>query len=248
MASFEIDVLQLLSGKSVKITDKITYTQPTLQDVIKFGEEEYYHILSNLTAIPSDMKSILWDAGIDWMQFSDIELFYALTRQIPKEKTGIFFPNLDFSKFILLKTSEMDIIMYDQHNDIKIDMFVFSKMQSCLCKSHGIKKKVEKAGNKFTKQILIEEDRHNRELNKDKPFKSNLYGMISAMVNYSGFKYSYKDVWDLTMFQFMDAVQRTRLIDSTNHLLSGVYAGTIDAKKIRNEKFNWMREIHADNE
>ena len=42
----------------------------------------------------------------------------------------------------------------------------------------------------------------------------------------------------------MDAVQRARLIDSTNHLLNGVYAGTVDSKKIKNEKFNWMREVH----
>lgn len=246
MAVVGIDTLSLLSGKSVRITDKITYAQPTLQDVIKFGEREYYHILSNLTAIPSDMKSILWDIGIDWMEFSDIELFYALASQIPQEKTNIFFPNIDFSKFILIETENCGKILYDRINDIKIDFFVFAKMQDCLCKSHGIKKKVEKAGNKYTKQVLIDEDRQNRELNKDKEFKSNLYGLVSAMVNYSGFKYGYKDVWDLTMFQFMDAVQRARLIDSTNHLLNGVYAGTIDSKKIKNDKFNWMREIKED--
>lgn len=246
MAVVGIDTLSLLSGKSVRITDKITYAQPTLQDVIKFGEREYYHILSNLTAIPSDMKSILWDIGIDWMEFSDIELFYALASQIPQEKTNIFFPDIDFSKFILINTENCGKILYDRTNDIKIDFFVFAKMQDCLCKSHGIKKKVEKAGNKYTKQVLIDEDRQNRELNKDKEFKSNLYGLVSAMVNYSGFKYGYKDVWDLTMFQFMDAVQRARLIDSTNHLLNGVYAGTIDSKKIKNDKFNWMREIREE--
>ena len=67
--------------------------------------------------------------------------------------------------------------------------------------------------------------------------------MVSAMVNYPGFKYGYDNVWDLTMFQFMDAVQRSRLIDSTNHLLNGIYAGTIDAKKINSDKYNWMREF-----
>lgn len=246
MAQVGIDTLSLLSGQSVRITNKITYTQPTLEDVIRFGEREYYQILSNLTAIPSDMKSLLWDAGIDWMEFSDMELFYALSSQIPKEKTSIFFPEVDFSKLMLLKTEEEQIIMYDQVHDIKIDMYVFSKMQDCLCKSHGIKKKVERAGNKYTKQILIDEDRQNRELNKNKEFKSNLFDLVSAMVNYAGFKYGYKDVWNLTMFQFMDAVQRARLIDSTNHLLNGVYAGTIDGKNIKNEKFNWMREIRTE--
>lgn len=246
MKLFGVDTLSLLSGKSIKITDKITYTQPTLQDVIRFGEREYYQVLSNMTAIPSDMKSILWDAGIDWMEFDDMQLFQALVGQIPKERTEIFFPNVDFTKFIMIKNENDDFILYNRSQEIIIDKFVFAKMQDCLCKSHGIKKKIEKAGNKYTKQILIDEDRQNRELNKDKEFKSNLYGLISAMVNYPGFKYGYKDVWELTMFQFMDAVQRVRLIDSTNHLLNGVYAGTVDSKKIRNEKFNWMREIHED--
>ena len=244
MSVVGVDTLSLLSGKSIQITDKIAYVQPTLQDVIRFGEKEYYHILSNLTAIPSDMKSILWDVGIDWMEFEDIQLFQALSSQMPMEKTEIFFPNVDFTKFIMVKNEADDLIMYSQPQNIIIDKYVFAKMQDCLCKSHGIKKKVEKAGNKYTKQILIDEDRQKREL--DKEFKSNLYGLVSAMVNYSGFKYGYKDVWDLSMFQFMDAVQRARLIDSTNHLLNGVYAGTIDTKKIKNEKFNWMREIHED--
>lgn len=246
MSVVGIDTLSLLSGKTIQITSKIVYAQPTLKDVIKFGEREYYQILSNLTAIPSDMKSILWDAGIDWMEFSDIQLFHALAGQMTPDQTGIFFPGIDFTQFIIVQTDDKDFLMYDKNNDIKIDFYVFSKMQECLCKSHGIKKKVEKAGNKYTKKILIEEDRQNRELSKDKEFKSNLFELVSSMVNYSGFKYGYKDVWDLSMFQFMDAVQRARLIDSTNHLLNGIYAGTVDAKKIRNEKLNWMREISGD--
>lgn len=246
MSVKEIDMLALLSGKPIQITNKITYNQPSLLDVIRYGEKEYYHVLSNLTAIPSDLKSVLWDAGIDWMEFSDIELFYALSAQISREKTEIFFPGIDFSQFVLVKTESDEIIMYNQSQDIKIDFYVLAKMQDCLCKSHGIKKKIEKAGNKYTKQILIDEDRQNRERNKDKPFESNLFGMISALINYAGFKYNYQTVWDLTMFQFTDAVRRSRIIDSTNHLLNGVYAGTIDSKGIQNEKFNWMREIRND--
>lgn len=241
-----VDALALLSGVKIQITNKIVYSQPKLKDVVRFGEQEYYQILSNMTAIPSDMKSILWDAGIDWMEFSDMELFFVMTQQLPADKTNIFFPNVDFSKFMLLQVDGNDLLMYNKEQDIKIDKFVFAKMQDCLCKSHGIKKKIERAGNKYTKMILIDEDRQNREKNKDKEFQSNLFGLVSSMVNYSGFKYNYDSVWDLTMFQFMDAVQRARLIDSTNHLLNGVYAGTVDSKKIPSKKFDWMREIHEE--
>jgi hypothetical protein len=178
------------------------------------------------------------------MEFSDMELFYAMTQQLSIDKTMIFFPDIDFSQFILIKNDDNDLIMYNKDQGIKIDKFVFAKMQDCLCKSHYITKKIEKAGNIYTKKVLIEEDRANREKNRDKEFKSNLFGLVSSMVNYSGFKYNYDNVWDLTMFQFMDSVQRVRLIDSTNHLLNGVYAGTVDSKKIQSKKFDWMREIH----
>ena len=246
MSITKIDPLSLLSGKPIQITDKIIYAQPKLEDVIRFGEREYYQVLSSLTSIPSDMKSILWDAGIDWMEFSDLELFYTLSSQVPIEKTSIFFPNVDFTSFDIIKAPTGDLLLYSPTQDIKIDKYVFAKMQECLCKSHSIKKKVEKAGNAFTKKILIEEDRQNRELSKGKEFKSNLYGLVSSMVNYAGFKYNYNTVWELTMFQFMDAVQRSTIIDSTNHLLNGIYSGAVDSKKIKNEKLNWMREVHEE--
>lgn len=239
----KIDSLQLLSGKPIQITSKIEFHQPLLKDVIDVGEQKYYQILSNLTAIPSDMKSVLWDIGIDWMELDDIELFASLSKGESMENTSLFFPNVDFTKFVLLKNEYGEKLMYNREQDIKIDILVFKKMQECLCKSHGIKKKVEIAGNKYTKRVLIDEDRQNRELNKDKEFKSNLFGFVSGLVNYSGFKYNYSSVWDLTMFQFMDAVNRSRTIDTTNHLLNGIYAGTVDSKKIKNEKMDWMREI-----
>ena len=239
----DIDVLRLLNGKPIKITSKIEFRQPILNEVVEFGERKYYQILSNLTAIPSDMKSLLWDSGIDWMELPDIELFYSLTKEMNSEESSIFFPNINFTKFILIKNDNNEVLMYNKEEDIRIDNFVYKKMQDCLCKSHGIKKKVEYAGNKYTKKVLIDEDRQNRELNKNKEFKSNLFGLVSGMVNYSGFKYNYDTVWNLTMFQFMDAVNRAKIIDSTTHLLNGVYAGTVDAKKIKSNKFDWTREI-----
>lgn len=91
---------------------------------------------------------------------------------------------------------------------------------------------------------MIEEDRQNRELNKGKEYKSQLASIVSAMVNWNGFKYNYETVWDLTMYQFMDAVSRAKIIDSTTHLLNGIYAGTVDASKIKSDKMSWMREVN----
>lgn len=238
-----VDALKLLTGESIRITDKITFNQPKLRSVAEFGEEKYYSILATLTRIPSDMKSTLWDAGIDWMEISDMELFHTLVRELPQDSTEIFFPGVSFKEAKLIQTEDGERFMYCPDSDAKIDFFAFMRMQECLCKSHGIKKKIEKAGNKYTKQVLIDEDRQKKALNANKEFESSLIGPVSALVNYSGFKYDYSTIWDLTMFQFMDALQRCRLFESVNHLLNGIYAGTVDAKKIKNEKLDWTREV-----
>lgn len=239
----KIDKLKLLSGEPIRITDKIIYGQPKIKAVAEFGEEKYYEALATLTRIPSDIKSTLWDNGIDWMEISDLELFFMFVKTLPVENTAIFFPGIDFTDAILALDENEEKFIYCRKSDVKIDFFVHMKMQECLCKSHGIKKKVEKAGNKYTKQVLIDEDRQKRALNANKEFESNLIGPISALVNYPGFKYDYSTVWDLTMYQFMDALQRCRLFESINHLLNGIYAGTVDSKKIKNEKLDWTREV-----
>lgn len=239
----KVDQLKLLTGKPIRITDKIIYSQPKIRTVAEFGEENYYNVLAALTRIPSDIKSILWDSGIDWMELSDLELFYTLVKDLPTDMTEIFFPDVDFSDAILVMGDSGDKFIYCKNSDVKIDFYVHMCMQECLCKSHGIKKKVERAGNKYTKQVLIEEDRQKRQINVNKEFESNLIGPISALVNYAGFKYDYSTVWDLTMYQFMDALHRCRLFESVDHLLNGIYAGTVDAKKIKNEKLDWTREV-----
>lgn len=238
-----VDSLQLLSGEKIRITDKIIYGQPKLRTVAEFGEERYWNVLATLTRIPSDMKSVLWDIGIDWMEISDMELFCTLVRELSQDLTEVFFPGICFTDAKLVQNDSGDKFIYCGQSDTKIDFLAYMRMQECLCKSHGIKKKVERAGNKYTKQILIDEDRQKRQLNANKEFESSLIGPVSALVNYSGFKYNYENVWGLTMYQFMDALQRCRMFESINHLLNGIYAGTVDSKKIKNEKLDWTREV-----
>lgn len=51
---FEIDQLQLYFGDPYVINDNITILQPTIGDIIKYGEKRYYSMIHTLTAISSD--------------------------------------------------------------------------------------------------------------------------------------------------------------------------------------------------
>ena len=67
-------------------------------DIAKFGERDFFSVVHTITAIPSDMKSQLWDMGLDWMEVDDYELFMMLVQTLAPERTSILFGDLDFSK------------------------------------------------------------------------------------------------------------------------------------------------------
>ena len=62
--------LEMYYGDDVKITDKITVTQPTVMQIKNFGEKDYFNAVYNLTSVGADLKWQLWDMGIDYT-FSD---------------------------------------------------------------------------------------------------------------------------------------------------------------------------------
>ena len=71
MDLLELDTLGLYFGDPYVINDYITVYQPTIGEVAKYGERKYFSMVHTLTAIPSDMKSQLFDLGIDWEEISD---------------------------------------------------------------------------------------------------------------------------------------------------------------------------------
>ena len=96
----EVDKLKLYLGFDYKINDYITVKQPTVGNIALFGEKKYYNMVYGLCSIPSDMKSQLWDMGIDWNDISDFELFILLTRQMGVDQTKLILGDkLDLSKF-----------------------------------------------------------------------------------------------------------------------------------------------------
>ena len=73
---FEIDELKIYRGSDIPITDKIIVTQPTLDQIIEFGEKRYFGAVHCLTGVGADFKWQLWDYyKIDYTTIDDFELF-----------------------------------------------------------------------------------------------------------------------------------------------------------------------------
>lgn len=78
-----------------------------------------------------------------------------------------------------------------------------------------------------------------------KEYESFLKNLISAMVNYEGFKYNHEQVWDLKINAFMDSVKRVSKIKNADLLLQSGYSGFgINLKDIKDKnQLNWLGEL-----
>ena len=73
---FDVDDLKIYRGSDIRITDKIIVIQPTIDQIIEFGEKRYFQTVHCLTGVGADFKWQLWDYfGRDYTQVDDFELF-----------------------------------------------------------------------------------------------------------------------------------------------------------------------------
>ena len=243
MINLDVDELQLYIGDDYVINDKIRVLQPTIRQIAEFGEKEFFSVVHTVTAIPSDLKFQLFEMGLDWMEVDDFELFVMLSQTLTPDRTKLLFGDLDFTKLKPYNHPhvEGEIILADKETGVLIDKMIYLRIVSYLRKAFNITPKVEKAANKMTKKILIEEDRKRIEFNKDKPFKSFLLPLISSVKVKQGYTKDY--VLNMGYVEFMNDVARLQVIHNADHLLSGVYAGTIDMKRLNKAELNWMKEL-----
>lgn len=243
MIDLDVDSLFLYFGDDYIINEKIKLIQPTIGQIVDYGEAQYFSMIHTLTAIPSDLKSVLWDQmQLDWTKIEDFELFAMLSQTMTPDRTGIIFGDLDFSNFKPYKHPQNDeIVLADKDAGIMIDKLIYMRMMTFLRKLHNITPKPEKAKGKRARQAMIDEDRRNRELNKDKPFRSYLLPLISSIKVKQGYTRDY--VRNMGLYEFFDDVSRAQVIDSASHLLNGAYCGMADLSKIDKKEFNWMREL-----
>ena len=238
----EVDELLLYFGDPYVVNDYVTITLPKIGELVKYGERQYYSMLSTITAIPSDMESQLWDTGIDWTQITDFQLFMMLVSTLPKDKTYILFGDLDFQAMRPFENKQNDtVVLYNPDTGAVIDELAYGKISSYLCSAHNITKKVEKAANEFTKKFMIDEDRQKLAYNAKQPYKSFLRPLISAVKCRQGYTLDY--VKNMGIVEFFDDLSSLQIIVNADALLQGSYSGMIDTSKIPKKNFDWCREI-----
>lgn len=239
------DESKMYFGEDFRVNDYITIHQPTIGEIIEFGEQRYFSTVHCLTCIPSDMKSVLFDMkpSIDYETISDYELFVMLTRSLTRDDTSILLGDLDLSQLIGVKEPDGNYTLRDINGQTIIDIGAYFKIANYLRKLHHITPKIEKAATKTVKRILIQLDRDRIKKAQAEGYKSNLRPLISAMMRYPGFKYKMSELKECGFYEFMDTVLGAQIYVNSSALLQGAYSGMIDTKKINKREFNPLRDF-----
>lgn len=174
--------INLLYKHEYAINDKIKILIPTIGEILD-KEDEYYSLVSLLTAMPIDLMAQLDDIGIDFTQINEYELFLILFEGIKSQDTSLIFGDLDLSKFERAINEQNETIVYvDKENDIVIDRAIHGRIAAVLRKIHHLERNHRKPANDEVKKYLLERERVKLKRRKNKNTQSQLEPLIIAMV------------------------------------------------------------------
>lgn len=241
----QFDPLRMYFGEDYWPTDKICIHQPTIGEIVDFGEVSTFSSISPFTGNPTTYRLQLWENGIDWNKISEYELFLMLCSSLELENTRLIFGNFDFTKLKRFYNQEGECFL-GMNGEVYIDEFVYTKISQYLRVMFNQHPKIEKAKGKATKQAMIDEEIMKRKIaerTKSKDEGSFLLPLISSMLNHPGFKYKKNELREVGIVEFMDSVQRLQVYENSRALMSGMYSGMIDGSKIDKSELNWLRDL-----
>ena len=274
---FDIDDLKIYRGSDIPITDKIIVTQPTLDQIIEFGEKRYFQAVHQLTGVGADFKWQLWDYfNIDYTTIDDYELFKKMIwhglsskKHIYKELTenrdkyaeelkkiseedlaemlvnplSLILKDIDLADFEEYESDKSpETILYDKEHQITIDRFVYMRIVDAVRKIHGFKRNNQIPANEITKMDLIDDARDEAMAAAQKPYKSVLRPLISALAVKTG-QLGSESIWNTKVNMFFDSIKRINKIQDATLLLQGAYSGFASLKGVDKDRLDWAGEI-----
>lgn len=232
--------LNLLYQSKIAINNKISILIPTVGEVVDH-EDEYYGIVSALTAMPVDFMLQLDEIGIDFTEINEWDLFVLLFSGIRNADCSLVFDGLQLADFQLAEnTVNGDLVVINPEKDIVIDRAILGQIAAALRKINHIEQNFQKPANKEAKDFMFQRVRAKQKNSKRRKKDSELEKLIIAMVNAEQFKYNFETVRDMSIYQFNESVRQIVKKVEYDNRMYGVYAGTIDAKHLSQDDLNWL--------
>lgn len=234
-----MSTLNLLYQHSYVVNKNIRVMIPSIGEILE-NEDQYYTMVSMLTAVPYDMMVQLDDAGIDFTRINEYDLFLLLFESLKKMDTRLIFGDLDLSTFRIAVNEASNAVVLINSDGIVIDRVAQNQIAATLRKLHHLEKNRRKPGNEDAKEYLLRREREKMKRRKNRKTDSQLESLIVALVNTKEFKYDYETVRDLTIYQFNESLHQILKKVEYDNRMYGVYAGTIKASDLSQDDLNWL--------
>lgn len=135
-----------------------------------------------------------------------------------------------------------NIVLYNKSTDVQIDEFVYTNIADTIRKINLYKKVTYKAGNENARKYFLEKERRKLNRLKNKKYDPYLENVVVSLVNASEFPYDYDSCMDLSIYRFNRSLHQIQHKIAFDNTMIGVYAGTIDTKKINDkESLSWIQ-------
>lgn len=231
--------LNLLYKQEYAINEHIKIQIPTVGEVLD-NEDDYYTMVTMLTAMPVDMMVQLDDIGVDFTAINEYELFLILFNALKDKDTSLIFGELDLKPFrSAVNPQNNTIVLRNKETGVVIDRGIQGQIASVLRKIHNLKRNNRKPANQEARYMLQRAREKMRRRSK-RMNDSQLEELIVAMVNTEQFHYGFEGTRELSIYQFNESVRQViKKIDYDNRM-HGVYAGTVNAKELSQDDLNWL--------
>lgn len=249
----KVDKLKLLAGLPIKIKNVGNIYPLTLREIAEIGVKKYNSYLNLLCFELEDLKSIGLDDTIN--KLKNISTFDIIAmnccynekfKNIAIEALSLFFKeevnfinykkgHVNLAFFYLGDVKDNRIIHKENFEDIKSVI-----RQQNLIQSNKDKKEEYNFANEAAKKMYEKIQKSRQKAPKPKS-NIDLHSIISSVAWKCGV--GINEIWNLTIYQLYDAYYRLNVIDNYDNITSGVYAGTIDGKKIDLRKHHWSNII-----
>lgn len=246
--------ISLLNRRSFKINNDISVYIPTvgeLREIVSDTEGTVYPIyllMVNLfLATSCDIMVELDEQGIDFTKWSDYSTFLTMlnimNKDMLREYSHLLITGCNLADFRMTPSPDGQHVLLQNQDGVTINEAVYMQMSSTYSAITCIKKNRRKMGNETMKQYAVERAKAHRR-NNAKRIKRSIESVfdkeIIALVNNANFKYDFRTVNDLTLYDFN--VSRKQIVKKYNidNTYTGIYAGTVKIEHNDNNKLNWL--------
>lgn len=232
----------LLKADKIYITDKMYVRIPTVGEILE-DEQNYYNLITSLTATPFQYMVQLDDIGVDFTKITDYQLFMMLFPLFAqRDDMSILFGDIDFSDIQICPNPQNDTqVLYSKKNDVIIDEFIYSKIADAIRKINNLEREKRKPGNEEGKKRRLNIERRKQKRNANKPYEPYLENLIVALVNNKEFPYDYDSCMKLSMYRFNRSFKQIQHKTTFDNTMIGVYAGTVDTTKMKDKScLSWI--------